>query len=75
MKLLHFHLCRKRLLGEEESVELGKKTTILGQCTSLVAEKILDSAEFFRQSAGAYDRAWDLVVLHDQMSIDRLSHV
>ncbi len=47
MKFFHFHLCRNRPFRKVD-VELGKRNTILGQCTGLVAEKILDSAEFFR---------------------------
>ena len=47
MKFLHFHLCRNKPFRKVE-VELGKRNTILGQCTVLVAEKILNSAEFFR---------------------------
>lgn len=54
---------------------LGKRFTVLGQGAGLVGEKVLDSAEFFGQSAGANDRAWDLVVVHDQMGVNGLSHV
>ena len=46
MKLLHFHLCRNIVKGRKEG-QLGKKITILGQCTGLITEEILDSAEFF----------------------------
>jgi hypothetical protein len=46
MKLLHFHLCRVTV--EKERTISGRRITILGQGTSLVAEKILDSAKFFR---------------------------
>ena len=46
MKLLHFHLCRSTF--EKEWTISGRRITILGQGTGLVAEKILDSTEFFR---------------------------
>jgi len=46
MKFLHFHLCQGRPLKEESL--LVEEITIPSQGASLIAKKILYSAEFFR---------------------------
>jgi hypothetical protein len=57
------------------ALEIRKRFTILGQSTGLITEKVLNSAKFLRQSARAYDRARDLIIFHDKMSIDCLAHI
>lgn len=51
------------------------KITILGQSSSLIREKILDSSKFLGYSAGADDGSRDLLVIHNLPPIYGFAHI
>ena len=49
--------------------------TVLRQRAGLVTQKVFNPAQFFRESAGSYNRPGDLWVILNLMSVDSFAHV
>lgn len=49
--------------------------TILRECASFVAKKVLYASQFLGECARADDRARNLGIIHYLLCVDRLTHV